>query len=124
MRSLFQSIEKDYRYKYNFEFFISLLIIAFYFFIYFFLGKYYEDYWVTSKKILGDMKFLDNLINFDKDNIPPAIMKKVEERFVYDKDFDPAKIKNASTAAEGLTKLLRFYKKLKLIKLNNIYLHY
>lgn len=27
--------------------------------------------------MLGDMKFLDSLVNFDKDNIPPAYIKQV-----------------------------------------------
>ena len=38
-------------------------------------GRKIEDYWGPSKKMLGDMKFLDSLLTFDKDNIPPAIIK-------------------------------------------------
>lgn len=30
------------------------------------LGKMIEDYWGPSKKLLGDMKFLDGLKNYDK----------------------------------------------------------
>ena len=33
-------------------------------------GKKVEDYWGPSKRLLGDMKFLDNLKVYDKDNIP------------------------------------------------------
>lgn len=29
-------------------------------------GKKIEDYWVPAKKMLGDMKFLESLHNFDK----------------------------------------------------------
>ena len=29
-------------------------------------GKKIEDFWGPSKKLLGDMKFLENLINYDK----------------------------------------------------------
>ena len=29
-------------------------------------GKKIEDYWGPSKRMLGDMKFLDTLIEFDK----------------------------------------------------------
>ena len=29
-------------------------------------GKKIEDYWGPSKKMLGDMKFLESLQNFDK----------------------------------------------------------
>lgn len=64
----------------------------------------YEDYWGPSKKVLGDMKFLENLINFDKDNIPPKVMIKLQEKILTDESFDPEKIKVASTAAEGLSK--------------------
>ncbi len=32
-------------------------------------GKKVEDYWGPSKRLLGDMKFLDNLKEYDKDNI-------------------------------------------------------
>lgn len=40
-------------------------------------GKMVEDYWGPSLKLLGDMKFLDRLKTYDKDNIAPAIMKKI-----------------------------------------------
>lgn len=33
-------------------------------------GKKIEDYWGPSKRLLGDMKFLENLKEYDKDNIP------------------------------------------------------
>ncbi|KAL1123751.1 hypothetical protein AAG570_001524 [Ranatra chinensis] len=67
-------------------------------------GKMVEDYWGPSKRVLGDMKFLEGLINYDKDNIPPRIMKIIVERFIANPEFDPDKIKTASTAAEGLCK--------------------
>lgn len=63
-----------------------------------------EDYWGPSKKVLGDIKFLDSLINFDKDNIPPKIMEKLHKTILNDENFDPDKVKTASTAAEGLCK--------------------
>ena len=39
-----------------------------------------EDFWGPSQKILGDMKFLDSLKSYDKDNISPPIMKKIREQ--------------------------------------------
>lgn len=60
-----------------------------------------EDYWGPSKKILGDINFLNGLVTFDKDNIPPAIMKKLADRILGDEGFDPEKIKTVSSAAEG-----------------------
>lgn len=43
-------------------------------------GKMIEDYWAPSQKVLGDFKFLDSLKAYDKDNIPPAIIKKIREK--------------------------------------------
>ena len=43
-------------------------------------GKMVEDYWTTSKKVLGDMKFLDKLKSYDKDNIQPDIMAKIRKK--------------------------------------------
>lgn len=67
-------------------------------------GKMIEDYWGPSKRILGDIKFLDGLVQFDKDNIPPRIMKILTEKYLDNDDFDPEKVKVASNAAEGLCK--------------------
>lgn len=66
-----------------------------------------EDYWGPSKKLLGDMKFLDNLKAFDKDNIPATNIKKIREKFIDHPDFQPALIKNVSSACEGLCKWVR-----------------
>ncbi|XP_034234713.1 dynein heavy chain 7, axonemal isoform X2 [Thrips palmi] len=67
-------------------------------------GKMTEDYWGPSKRVLNDIKFLESLILYDKDNIPPAIMQKLFKSILNDESFDPDKIKSASTAAEGLCK--------------------
>lgn len=63
-----------------------------------------EDYWPASKKVLTDMKFLDSLLHFDKDNIPSRVIQKVQERVLSNENFDPEKVKAASTACEGLCK--------------------
>ncbi|XP_053350493.1 dynein axonemal heavy chain 3 [Clarias gariepinus] len=70
-------------------------------------GKMIEDYWGPSKKLLGDMKFLESLKAFDKDNIPAANIKKIREKFIDNSDFQPALIKNVSSACEGLCKWVR-----------------
>lgn len=62
-----------------------------------------EDYWGPSKKILNDIKFLESLQNYDKDNIPPAVMKKLMSTVMQDEGFVPEKIKTVSVAAEGET---------------------
>jgi dynein heavy chain len=63
-----------------------------------------EDYWQSSKKVLADMKFLDSLLNFDKDNIPARCIQKIQERVLTNENFVPEKIKAASAACEGLGK--------------------
>ncbi|XP_074662516.1 dynein axonemal heavy chain 7-like [Tubulanus polymorphus] len=67
-------------------------------------GKKIEDYWPPSKRMLGDMKFLESLHKYDKDNISPAVMKIIRSKYQTNPDFDPDKIKVASTACEGLCK--------------------
>ena len=67
-------------------------------------GKKIEDFWGPSKRMLGDMKFLEGLVTFDKDNIPAPSIKTIRTKYTNNPDFDPDKIKNASTAAEGLCK--------------------
>ncbi|CAG2057543.1 unnamed protein product, partial [Timema podura] len=57
---------------------------------------YIEDYWGPSLKMLADFKFLDTLRTFDKDNIPVAIMKRIRDKYIPDRDFDPDVIKNVS----------------------------
>ncbi|ESO88893.1 hypothetical protein LOTGIDRAFT_125424 [Lottia gigantea] len=70
-------------------------------------GKSFEDYWPASKRMLNDMKFLDSLREYDKDNIPSTIMKKIRDKYISNPDFDPAIIKNISSACEGLCKWVR-----------------
>ncbi|XP_029041052.2 dynein axonemal heavy chain 3-like isoform X1 [Osmia bicornis bicornis] len=70
-------------------------------------GQMTEDYWPASIKMLGDMRFLESLKNFDKDNVPPAYMKRIREKFINDRSFQPEAIKKVSTACEGLCKWVR-----------------
>ncbi|KAJ8664279.1 hypothetical protein QAD02_005941 [Eretmocerus hayati] len=70
-------------------------------------GGMMEDYWPPSVRLLGDIKFLDSLREFDKDNIPPANMRKIRDKFMSDRSFQPEVIKKVSTACEGLCKWVR-----------------
>lgn len=91
-------------------------------------GKKIIDYWGPSKRILGDMGFLQSLKDYDKDDISPEIMKKIRKDFIPHKDFQPHVVAKASSAAEGLCKWIKAIenfesvntvvrpKKLKLIK--------
>lgn len=71
------------------------------------LGKKIVDYWGPSKRILGDMGFLQSLKDYDKDDISPDIMKKIRKDFIPHKDFQPHIVAKASSAAEGLCKWIK-----------------
>jgi dynein heavy chain len=49
------------------------------------LGKQVDDFWGPSLRLLGDMKFLDRLKTYDKDNIAPPVMKRIREKSVLSK---------------------------------------
>jgi dynein heavy chain len=70
-------------------------------------GKKIEDYWKPSQKMLGEMKFLESLLTYDKDNIPVAYMKTIREKYIPNPNFVPDLIKKASSAAEGICKWVR-----------------
>ncbi|XP_075690041.1 dynein axonemal heavy chain 12 [Rhinoderma darwinii] len=65
-------------------------------------GQRIFDYWGPSKRVLGDMNFLKDLREYDKDNIPVSVMQKIRSEYITNPDFDPAKVAKASSAAEGL----------------------
>ncbi|XP_019118943.2 dynein heavy chain 7, axonemal [Larimichthys crocea] len=67
-------------------------------------GKKVEDYWGPAKKLLGDMKFLQSLHEYNKDNIPPNRIAIIRNKYITNPDFVPEKIRTASTAAEGMCK--------------------
>ncbi|KAF3842869.1 hypothetical protein F7725_001718 [Dissostichus mawsoni] len=67
-------------------------------------GKKVEDFWGPAKKLLGEMKFLQSLHEYDKDNIPPSYIAIIRNKYITNPDFVPEKIRTASTAAEGLCK--------------------
>jgi len=66
-------------------------------------GKKIEDYWEASQKgpLSDPKKLLDDLFEFDKDNIPENIIAKLEP-YIQREDFDPVAIKKASVACEAL----------------------
>ena len=67
-------------------------------------GKKIDDYWAPSVKLLADMKFLEKLKEYDKDNIPAAVIKVIRSKYMPNPEFDPEKVKAASSAAQGLCK--------------------
>lgn len=49
-------------------------------------------------------QFLDNLINYDKDNIPESCLKAVQP-FLADPEFEPELIRGKSFAAAGTNRM-------------------
>jgi dynein heavy chain len=63
-----------------------------------------DDYWIPAQKnLLNDTKFLQKLMDYDKDNISDDILNKVEPYTKRD-DFTPEVILKSSKAAAGLCK--------------------
>merc|ERR1740133_729070 len=60
-----------------------------------------DDFWEPAKKMMNDAKFLDSLVNYDKDNMKPAVIEKIK-KYISNEDFEPDKIAKASKAAYGL----------------------
>ncbi|CAM9231099.1 unnamed protein product, partial [Hapterophycus canaliculatus] len=67
--------------------------------------KKIDDYWGPAQKnLLGDSRFLQNLMDYDKDNMDSGMVEKVKTGYTDDMDFDPDKVKKGSVAAAGLCK--------------------
>jgi dynein heavy chain, axonemal len=43
-------------------------------------GKMIEDFWAPSLRLIGEIKFLESLKTYEKDDIPPAIMARIREK--------------------------------------------
>ncbi|XP_076454460.1 dynein axonemal heavy chain 2-like [Babylonia areolata] len=65
-----------------------------------------EPSWAESKKQLGDPNFLNQLMNFDKDNISDKILKRIG-KFCDEAEFVPEVIGRVSTAAKSLCMWVR-----------------
>eukprot|EP00163_Fabomonas_tropica_P031149 TRINITY_DN730_c1_g1_i7.p1 TRINITY_DN730_c1_g1~~TRINITY_DN730_c1_g1_i7.p1 ORF type:complete len:4213 (+),score=1156.03 TRINITY_DN730_c1_g1_i7:1002-12641(+) len=57
--------------------------------------------WPTAKSLLTDANFLKNLIQFDKDNIPEPVLKKLN-KYLGDPNFNPTSVGRVSNAAKSL----------------------
>jgi len=59
--------------------------------------------WKSCKSFMGNVgEFLDNLVNYDKENVPPAALKEVKNVYLPMPDFQPDIVKGKSQAAAGL----------------------
>ena len=59
-----------------------------------------NDYWKPSQKLLGESVFMQRLLDYDKDNIPPPVIVQIKT-YVANPDFLPAVIEKQSKAATG-----------------------
>eukprot|EP01116_Phalansterium_solitarium_P017128 TRINITY_DN413_c0_g1_i5.p1 TRINITY_DN413_c0_g1~~TRINITY_DN413_c0_g1_i5.p1 ORF type:complete len:4163 (-),score=2181.62 TRINITY_DN413_c0_g1_i5:539-13027(-) len=64
-------------------------------------GKKVDDYWEGAKKVLNDVRFLESLIEFDKDNIDPGVISKLKP-YIDNPGFKPAEIAKVSKACTSL----------------------
>ena len=65
-------------------------------------GKKINDYWDNAKKqLLTRSQLLQDMINYDKDNIEEGIIKKIKP-YMDDPRFQPEKVKTSSNAAYGM----------------------
>lgn len=78
-----------------------------------------EEYWGQSKKLLGDPKFIENLLAFEKEAIPVPILKKLQDKVLCNEAFDPEKVKLVSVPTESLCKwviaILQYEKAAKMV---------
>jgi len=65
-----------------------------------------NDYWKPSQKLLGESVFMQRLLDYDKENIPPAVIVQIKT-YVANPEFMPAVIEKQSKAATGLCKWVR-----------------
>merc|ERR1719181_2238306 len=66
-----------------------------------------DDFWEPCKKeLLGRGNLLNDMVEYDKDNIDAGTILKVQPMYD-DPDFEPDKIKKASIAAMGICKWVR-----------------
>lgn len=71
-------------------------------------GKKVDDYWEPGKALLGDpQKFLDSLLNFDKENIAETTITKIKP-YIDSPDFQVSVISRVSKAATSMCQWLKY----------------
>lgn len=58
-------------------------------------GRMVEDYWQPSMRLMSSENLLNDMKNFDKDNIPPEVIRKLE-RVLPNEDFQPERVRKCS----------------------------
>ncbi|KAI8896128.1 dynein heavy chain and region D6 of dynein motor-domain-containing protein [Globomyces pollinis-pini] len=74
-------------------------------------GKKVDDYWEPGRALLADpQKFLDGLMNFDKDSIQESTIQKIKP-YIDSPDFQVSVISRVSTAATSMCQWVRAMEK-------------
>uniref|UniRef100_A0A8P4KSK9 AAA+ ATPase domain-containing protein n=1 Tax=Dicentrarchus labrax TaxID=13489 RepID=A0A8P4KSK9_DICLA len=69
------------------------------------LSPYRPD-WAGAKQVLGDANFLRRLTDYDKDNIKPQILLKLQ-KYIKNPDFIPEKVEKVSKACRSMCMWVR-----------------
>ena len=69
-------------------------------------GKMIDDYWGPAKRILGEQKFIDSMITFEKDEINPKTMKLVRDKYLNNNEIDPEVNKQSIGAGDNIVAAL------------------
>ncbi|KAJ3073482.1 Dynein heavy chain 1, axonemal [Podochytrium sp. JEL0797] len=74
-------------------------------------GKKIDDYWESGKGLLAEpQKFLDSLMNFDKENISEAVIAKIKP-YIDSQEFQVSVISRVSKAATSMCQWVRAMEK-------------
>eukprot|EP00966_Prymnesium_polylepis_P177035 4100056-Prymnesium_polylepis.1 len=65
--------------------------------------------WDSAKKVLSDTQFMNRLVNYDKDNIPPKVVKQII-KYYDNPEFIPETVERQSFAAKSLCMWVRAMK--------------
>ncbi|KAI5628238.1 dynein heavy chain 6, axonemal isoform X2 [Silurus asotus] len=57
--------------------------------------------WASAKQVLGDSNFLRKLTDYDKENIRPQVLQKLQ-RYIQNPDFIPEKVEKVSKACRSM----------------------
>ena len=57
--------------------------------------------WETAKRVLGESGFMKSLLDFDKDHIPDAVIKRLH-KYIDNPEFTPEAVAKQSKAAQSL----------------------
>lgn len=67
---------------------------------------FFRPDWTTAKQLLGDSTFLKRLMEYDKENIKPQILLKLQ-KYIANPNFIPEKVERVSKACRSMCMWVR-----------------